>query len=136
MSAGLQGLRLGCGVDMVSVARIRAARARLGEAFAERILTPAERDYCRDSEERLAGRFAAKEAVFKALGTGFWQSGVGFGDVEVLPDALGAPRVRLSGAAEALFRRGGGLSIALSLSHEGDAALAFCTMLFAAETLL
>jgi holo-[acyl-carrier protein] synthase len=118
---------LGHGVDLVETARIAALLERHGDRFLERIFTPAERSYCdRDRRrrlEKLAARFAAKEAVLKAIGTGLSQ-GIAWTEVEVVRDALGRPGVRLSGAAEAEARRRGVGRWTLSLSHSGGLAIA------------
>ena len=113
---------LGLGVDLVPLARLKAARRRRG--FDARVFTAAERAYARrhaDAAERLAGRFAAKEAVMKALGTG-WAGGVAWKGIEILGN--GAPRVKLTGKAA---RRASVLGIRrwhLSMSHDGGYAVA------------
>ena len=89
----------GHGVDMVDCRRLAAAIERHGERFLRRVFTEAELDYCRGKKRRLehlAGRFAAKEAVLKVLGTG-WQGGINWTDIEVTNEPSGQPRVRLSG---------------------------------------
>ena len=119
---------LGTGIDMVEIARVDASRERFGERFLGRVFTAAERRYC---EERKGGagqsfalRFAAKEAVAKALGTGI-RRGVDFKDIEVVSDALGRPSVRLAGGAAAAAKKRGIRSLHLSLSHDGPLAVAF-----------
>jgi len=90
----------GIGLDMVEVGRLRGAVERRGDRFLRRVFTPAEVESCGDGAsryERLAARFAAKEAVLKALGTGM--RGVSLVEVEVEPDAYGRPHVRLHGRA-------------------------------------
>ena len=77
---------------------------------------------------RLAGRFAGKEAVSKALGTGIGRLGIGFRDIEIDCDSLGAPFVRLHGASRLRFDGLGGRYLLNSLSHEEEMALAFCVM--------
>lgn len=116
------------GADLVSVSRTRGVLDRQGDRFLDRILTPKERAGLGQDPRRLAGRFAAKEAVAKALGTGIGPLGVGFHDIEIEKDSLGAPRVILSGAALARFEALGGKDLALSISHEEDMALAFCVL--------
>jgi holo-[acyl-carrier protein] synthase len=125
------GLR--CGIDIASIQRIRAAVLRQGEAFLRKTYTPSELDYClaRGEESRyesLAVRYAAKEAVGKALGTGLMRNGIALSDIEILRDEYGTPSVRLSGAALATFEALGGVEIAISLSHEGDVAAANCVL--------
>ncbi len=116
------------GVDMVSVDRIARAADRHGGRFWDRILTGSERALCGQDIRRLAGRFAAKEAVSKALGTGIGRLGIGFHDIEIDSDALGAPLVKLHGAARRRFEALGGQELLISLSHEETMALAFCVM--------
>ncbi len=117
---------LGHGVDLVEVARIERVWKLHQAAFLERVYTRAEQEYClprRDAAIRLAGRFAAKEAVLKALGTG-WRGGIRFTDVETLPDALGKPEVRLSGEAARIAGQQGIAQVLLSISHAGEYASA------------
>ncbi len=117
---------LGTGVDIVEVPRIRNALRRHGERFVQRIFTEGEAEYCGGSahpEQRFAARFAAKEATLKALGVG-WQKGVGFGEVEVSNDDLGAPAITLSGRAEELAGELGVRCIHVSLSHHRHLAIA------------
>lgn len=120
---------VGIGVDLCSVARIERAIGRAH--FYERVFTERERAYLaprgRVRAQSAAAMFAAKEAVSKALGTGM-SGGVFFDQIEVTHDAQGAPGVRLSGAAlERLYAAGGG-RVLLSLSHEGDTAIAFAVI--------
>jgi len=117
---------LGIGVDIVEVERIRRAVERHGERFVGRIFTPAEVRYCRRAahpEQRFATRFAAKEAVLKALGVG-WGQGVRFCDIEVSNTNLGAPKVTLTGRALELSRQLGVQRVHVSLSHQPHYALA------------
>jgi holo-[acyl-carrier protein] synthase len=116
----------GLGLDVVGVARIRAARARHPQRFLERVYTPAEQAYClgfADPDERFAARWAAKEAAMKALGTG-GALGVTFTDIEVLPGAGGAPAVSLSGAAATRAAALGVTRSLVSLSHSDGLAIA------------
>ena len=115
---------LGIGIDIVEVDRIGAAIART--AFQERVYTPAEREYC-DSRgaqrpASYAARFAAKEAVMKALGTGLrggtWQ------DIEILLNELGRPEVRLRGYFAARAAELAVSKVHVSLSHTRDYAAA------------
>jgi holo-[acyl-carrier protein] synthase len=112
------------GVDIVDVARIDRVLGR--EHAAERLLTASEIAYCRARPavgQHAAARFAAKEAVLKAFGTGL-SGGLRWTDVEVVNDPGGRPRVRLHGAAAALAARRGLASIEISLSHTADLAIA------------
>ena len=117
---------IGMGVDLAEVDRIRTAIERHGEAFLKRVYTPAEREYCegfRNKYERYAGRFAAKEAAMKALGTG-WRRGVRWVDFEVVRELGGRPTVRLAGEAKKIAAELGVLRIALSITHTESQALA------------
>lgn len=114
------------GVDIAEVQRIQAAIQRHGEVFLRRIYTPAERDYCdrfKNKFERYAGRFAAKEAAMKALGTG-WRSGVRWVDLEVVRQTSGRPTLSLGGEAGKIAERLGVKNIALSITHTASQALA------------
>ena len=77
----------------------------------------------------LAARFAGKEAIAKALGTGVGPQGIGWTDLEILKEPSGAPKVVLHGAAKTWYDQLGGLSIAISLAHEQSHALAHCVIL-------
>ncbi|MDE0653733.1 MAG: holo-ACP synthase [bacterium] len=112
------------GIDIVDVPRFGALLARR-PSVAERLFTPAERAYAEaraDPTERLAARFAAKEAVMKALGAGFGD--VAFRDMEVVRAPGGKPEVRLHGRAAARARRAGVTGWHLSLSHTATSAVA------------
>lgn len=91
---------VGHGIDIVEIERIGRLAEMHGEHFLTRIFTPAEQRYCADRPKRyyehLAGRFAAKEAILKVLGTG-WAGGIAWCDMEILPDARGKPVLSLSG---------------------------------------
>ena len=116
---------LGLGIDLTEVARIEAACDRHGDRFLARVFTTAERDHAGTRvrpAEYLAGRFAAKEAVLKALGTG-WGGGLGFHDVEVRGEG-GPPRVVLGGPAQELFAAMGGRSVLVSITHSAGLAAA------------
>ena len=117
---------VGLGVDVAEVSRIEAAIERRGRAFIERVFTPSEIAYCekhRNRAERFAGRFAAKEAAMKALGTG-WARGVRWVDIEVLREPTGKPTLNLMGQTRAIADYLGVRSISLSITHSGDMALA------------
>jgi holo-[acyl-carrier protein] synthase len=111
------------GTDLVSVARIAGLIDRHGEHFLARIYTPAERDLCGPRVESLAARWAAKEAVAKALGTGI--GAVAFREIEVLHDDCRCPRLLLHGAAAELAAARGLTQWSISLAHDGGMALAF-----------
>ena len=121
-------MTLATGVDLVELDRIERALARHGDRFLSRIYTPVEVVYYRDRLPELAVRFAAKEAVSKALGVGLNHmsaQGIGWQDVEILPDALGKPIVRLKGRARELAEEQGLQEWAISLSHGRDYGVAF-----------
>ncbi len=121
---------VGIGVDLVSLPRFAELMERRGEAAVSRFYTPAEAERCRQSKsalESFAARFAAKEAFFKALGTG-WGLGGRWTEVEVVSAPSGAPSLVLSGrAAEAAAERGVS-RIHLSLTHTHDTAAAFVVL--------
>jgi len=116
------------GVDLVEISRIERMLTRYGDRFLERVFTPAEILYCRARPAELAARFAAKEAVSKALGVGvrmIARDGINWRDVEVIGDMRGKPLVCLHGRAA---ERAGELGLtewAVSLSHTREQAIAF-----------
>ena len=121
----------GIGVDIVKIERIRSNIQRFGERFAQRLLTEAElADYraTRQPAHLLAKHFAAKEAVVKALGTGF-REGLAFNLIGVDHDHLGKPGIVYSGAALDTIRAIGITDSLLSLSDEQDYAVAFVILL-------
>ncbi|MGM0516195.1 MAG: holo-ACP synthase [Pseudomonadota bacterium] len=117
---------LGVGTDLVEIARIRRAWERHGPRLADRILGDIERPRLPECDPAawLAKRFATKEAVAKALGTGF-RDGLRLADIQTRHDGNGRPEVVLSGAAAASLERMGGRSVSLSVSDERCYALAF-----------
>ena len=119
----------GIGGALCAVSRMERAIARAG--FMDRVYTEQERAALeqkgRGRAQSAAAMFAAKEAVAKALGTGM-SGGVCFDQIEVTHDALGAPGVRLHGAAQERLLALGGGRVLLSLSHEGDMAIAFAVI--------
>jgi len=110
------------GLDMIEIARIEEAMGRWGERFLHRIYTEGELRICRNRAPALAVRFAAKEAVMKALGTGI--KGVGWRDIEVLSNPDGKPLVYLHGGAQKKAEELGLGELAISLSHSRDYAIA------------
>ncbi|HET7258802.1 MAG TPA: holo-ACP synthase [Candidatus Acidoferrum sp.] len=121
-----EALIIGMGVDLAEVERVRKAIERHGEPFLRRVYTAAEREYCdgfRNKYERYAGRFAAKEAAMKALGTG-WRRGVRWVDFEVVREKGGRPTIRLDGEARKIAGEMGVKRIALSITHTEAMALA------------
>ena len=117
---------IGTGIDIVEVKQIERLLDRQEEKFLARVFTKAEAEYCMKKGRpalHLAARFAAKEAVAKALGTGF-AKGVRMRDIEVIPSDDGPPRIRLHGGASRRLASLGATSVLLSLSHTREHALA------------
>ena len=110
------------GIDIIKIERIAAAIKRFGDRFANRVLTENEQHYVRMRPQNFAGRWAAKESVSKVLGLGV--RGVGWRDIEILRLPTGAPSVRLHGRAKDRAEQLGMGRIAVSISHEGDYAVA------------
>jgi holo-[acyl-carrier protein] synthase len=117
-----QALKTAIGVDIIKIDRIKRAISRSQESFLKRIYTPAELVYAHNVSS-LAARFAAKEAVMKALGTG--TRGVGWKEIEILTNADGAPLVRLYGQALQRSTELGLAGFQVSLSHSRKYAIAF-----------
>jgi holo-[acyl-carrier protein] synthase len=116
------------GVDLIEIARVERALERHGERFLERVFTPAEVIYCRARPAELAARFAAKEAVAKALGVGvrmMARDGIRWLEAEIVGDHLGKPLVRLHGSAARRAEELGLTQWAISLSHSEKHAIAF-----------
>ncbi|MGD0766379.1 MAG: holo-ACP synthase [Dehalococcoidia bacterium] len=110
------------GVDLVEIGRVHKVLQRHRDRFRSRVFTPTELTLCEDRPHRLAARFAAKEATMKALGTGI--RGVGWREIEVLPDRRGKPLLFLHGRAETRARELGMTSLEVSLSHSREFAVA------------
>ena len=111
---------LGHGIDIVETARIRKLVDDHGQHFLDRVFTPAEQRYCARNPKRyyehLAGRFAAKEAVLKVLGTG-WRGGIAWTDVEIINEPTGQPKMTLTGECERIARDLGISRWHVSISH-------------------
>jgi holo-[acyl-carrier protein] synthase len=121
-------MSLSVGVDLVELDRIRRIVVRHGDRFLVRVYTAEEIARYRDRLPELAVRFAAKEAISKALGVGLNHispKGIGWHEAEILPDAHGKPVVHLSGRAQLLAEEQGLREWAVSLSHGRDYAVAF-----------
>ena len=117
---------IGTGIDIVEIARFRKIIARAGERFLMRVFTLNEQQFCltrKDPAPHLAVRFAAKEAVFKALGTG-WTESVTWLNVEVQRQEQGAPSILLHGATSEVAASKGVRRIHLSLTHTDNWAAA------------
>ena len=110
------------GVDIIEISRIRAAIDRYGERFLNRIYTERELKICHRKPEALASRFAGKEAVMKALGTGV--RGVGWREIEISSERSGKPLVQLYGKAQDKANRLGLGMLAISLSDSKEYAVA------------
>ena len=118
------------GIDLVEIERIQTAIARHGDRFLRRVYTATERQDCQTRMESLAARFAAKEAVAKALGTGIWRHGVGWTDIEIIRNPQsGAPTLLLHHAAAAHAQLLNLTEWSVSLSHDRDRAIAFVVAL-------
>ena len=112
-------LIIGVGTDIVEVVRIGQMIERHGEVFLNRVYTEDEIRYCqrrREYTQHYAGRWAAKEAVMKTLGTG-WSRGIGWRDIEVCSSRSGAPSIVLRGAAREIAEQAGICDVLISISH-------------------
>ncbi len=119
---------VGIGTDIIECLRIAKMIERHGELFITRVYTEHEIAYCsarKAATQHYAGRWAAKEAVLKALGTG-WIRGISWRDVEVRNQPGGAPTVRLAGGAREVFERSGIRRLHISISHCRSHAVAYC----------
>lgn len=117
-----------CGVDIIEIDRIKHSLESTGDAFRNRVYTKREIEYCESKKvvryQSYAARFAAKEAVAKAFGTGI-SEGVEFKDIEILNDDKGKPFILLDGRAKEVFDQLGGQTISLSISHCHQYAVAY-----------
>lgn len=117
---------VGLGVDIVEIERMRRILDRT-PSFARKVFTQGEQDYCNakaNPATHYAARFAAKEAVCKALGTGILARGIGMRDVEVVRDSRGKPAIALHGAAERIAAEQGVIDVPLSLTYTHSVAVA------------
>jgi len=123
----MTGTMLAVGVDIIEVVRIERSVEKLGQRFLDRIFTIQEQAYCEGRSERLAGRFAVKEAVGKALGIGIgdvrWQ------EIEVINDRRGRPELVLHGDAKELAEKLGLHSWSISMSHSETNAVGMAVAL-------
>lgn len=119
---------VGIGIDIVEIDRVRRAVER--EAFKNRVFTPGEIEYCenrgKSGAQSFAGRFAAKEAILKAFGTGL--RGGTLKDMEIINDELGCPQVLLTGYFKQLAQKKGITAIWISISHSVNNAVAQCVL--------
>ncbi len=109
------------GIDLIEISRIEKAVTRWGDAFLDRVFTPAEKARYRNRAESLAARFAAKEAVVKALGC----RELVYRDIEIVAGPGQRPEIRLYGRAKSIAKDLGIIDLAVSLSHSQDYAVAF-----------
>lgn len=111
---------LGHGIDLVETARLRKLVEAHGDHFLDRCFTPTEQAYAASNKKRyyehLSGRFAAKEAILKVLGTG-WRHGIAWTDMEIANAVSGQPHVKLTGECEKIARELGIKSWMISISH-------------------
>ena len=115
-------MSVGLGVDIVEIERMRRILDRT-PSFAHKVFTDAEQDYCNrkgNPATHYAARFAAKEAVCKALGTGILASGIGMRDVEVVRDSHGKPAIALHGAAARIAEEQGVIDVAITKASQAE----------------
>ena len=110
------------GIDLIEVERFRSQKPEIRERFIARVYTDAERDYCGDNAQHLAGRFAAKEAVSKALGCGIGE--ISWQEIEILNDEAGMPVLHLHGKASERARKLGLTIWSISITHVKEYAVA------------
>jgi holo-[acyl-carrier protein] synthase len=115
-------VELAVGIDVILISRVRKVLERHPERFLQRVYTPEEVAFCRGRVHELAARFAAKEAVMKALGTG--ARGLAWREIEILPNRRGKPLIYLHGDAKKRGETIGLQGVDISLTHEGDLAIA------------
>ena len=114
------------GIDLVDCPRIVEMVERHGRRFTDRVFTAAEQDYAKsnkDEIEKLSGRFAAKEAILKLMGTG-WRGKIAWTDIEVKNNELGQPEVTLTGEVEKIANKLGIDHISVSITHTANFAIA------------
>lgn len=117
---------IGTGIDIVKVERIKKAIEKNGERFIKRLFTETEKAYCEKREkskyQHYAARFAAKEAVFKALGTG-WRKGVSWSEIEVKNEPSGKPTLNVFGKTKEVAEALGGKTFHISITHSDEYAI-------------
>jgi holo-[acyl-carrier protein] synthase len=121
------------GIDLVELGRIEKILSLHDERFLNRVFTVKEREYADKNEdlriEKLAGRFAAKEAIMKVIGTG-WRGKVSWTDIEIVNDPMGKPVVRLAGEVKRITEDMGISDIDVSITHTKQFAIASAVALF------
>ncbi len=115
-------MELRTGIDIIEIERMRLAVERSGKRFLDRVFTAQEQADCKGRMDSLAARFAVKEAVAKALGTGFGQ--IGWCDVEIVRGPRREPYLQLHGRAESISRQLGLSKWSISMSHTQSYAVA------------
>ena len=113
------------GIDLIEVERFRKQNPEIRKRFIERVYTEREREYCKDNEQHLAGHFAAKEAVAKALGCGIGE--ISWQEIEILNDEMGAPELHLHGKAAERAERLGLTLWSVSITNLKEYAAATAT---------
>ncbi len=119
------------GIDLVDFPRIAEMFERHGQRFMDRVFTAAEQEYAnanKNKMEKLAGRFAAKEAILKLLGTG-WRGKIAWTDIEIINNEMGQPQVTVSGEVKEIAQRLGIGDISVSITHTANFAIASATAL-------
>ncbi len=114
------------GIDLVDFLRIEKLVEEHGQQFLERVFTEAERSYAdsnRNKMEKLAGRFAAKEAILKLIGTG-WRGKISWTDIEVINNTMGQPIVNIKGEVKKIAEKLGINDISVSITHTANFAIA------------
>ena len=121
----------GIGTDIVECDRIATMIDKHDKLFIDRVYTPTEIEYCsgrKSSVQHFAGRWAAKEAILKSLGTG-WAKGISWTDIEVVNEMGGRPKVRIGGGAREICEQKGITDVLISVSHTESYATAYATAL-------
>jgi holo-[acyl-carrier protein] synthase len=119
------------GIDLVDFPRIAEMFERHGQRFMDRVFTAAEQQYAnanKNKMEKLAGRFAAKEAILKLLGTG-WRGKIAWTDIEIINNEMGQPQVTVSGEVKEIAQKLGIGDISVSITHTANFAIASATAL-------
>lgn len=114
------------GIDLVDCPRIKAMIERHGDRFVQRVFTVAEQSYAKANKnevEKLSGRFAAKEAILKLMGTG-WRGKIAWTDIEIINNSIGQPEVTLDGEVKKIADKLGVKHISVSITHTANFAIA------------
>jgi len=123
------------GIDLVDCPRIEEMINRHGERFIDRVFTVAEQAYAdknKNSVEKYAGRFAAKEAILKLMGTG-WRGKIAWTDIEIINNNNGRPQVTLYGEVKSIADKLGISQVSISITHTANFAIASAVALTSAE---